>query len=263
MTRSAHFHSIPYLNTMPALKPIVTNIIKQVETLSGKKVLVQEDTTLQPLATVQTARGEIPFHLIRYRTNGQGLSYLITYQLGFLLRMFSCEKQERWEVASNTEEKRKAAKLLEDTNLPENVGNAIIDNLIIQLRTFAVGFRVDEWIMSECPELISEQNDSVNQQLAQNEQCLAPEIRERFPRFALNANSAMNAAYATYWSNKFNESRLTLPYQAMGYADQAAKLLATLAIVRKDPSCDRELIQQWGDELKLSDYFHFNLHQIT
>lgn len=73
----------------------------------------------------------------------------------------------------------------------------------------------------------------------------------------------MNAAFATYWSNQFNEPRLILPYEALGYTNQAAELLYILNAVDDKAIHDRDLIQRWGNALKMSDFFHFNLYKST
>ena len=58
-------------------------VIGEVERLSGRKVLVQEDPLIPTLATVRIARGSIPFHLVRYREISNTVNYLIVLPIGF------------------------------------------------------------------------------------------------------------------------------------------------------------------------------------
>lgn len=243
-----------------ALLEQTQNVIADVERLSGRKVVVQEDPSLPTLATIQTARGSAPFHFLRYRTTGDTTNYLIVYQLGFLVRMFSCPEGERWEIGSSAEEKREAIDGLGLDSLPEQLAPSLVDNIITQLRTYSVGMRVDAWILEGFPELAEEQKQSVSMQLAQNEQSLSPNIRSRFPKGILDANSGMNAAYAKFWGDRFGESRFALPYASLGYSDTADYLLKALEEISEAPDQDRLLMEKWGEVLNLSGYFHFRTH---
>ena len=242
--------------------PETQRIIKQTEKLSGRKVVIREDPALQTLANVTPAREASPFHLVRYRPGAGAISYLIAYQLGFTIRLFSTPKEDRFDVAATAEEKQLGVRELGLSDLPETLGPAPADQLITQLRTYSVGMRVDRWIRDESPGLIEEHEISANFQLSQNEAALDPEIRSKFPKPLVDANTAMNAAFAKFWADRLGESRFPIPFDTLGYSDVASDLCGSLTEIPGSPENDRDLISRWGDILKLADYFHFDPHSL-
>ena len=97
-------------------------------------------------------------------------------------------------------------------------------------------------------------------QLGVSEQALAPSIREKFPKGIVDANSAMNAAFAKFWSEQLEEPRYLVPYSALGYGEIANRLCGVLADLADEPMTDRLLLESWAQILGLTDYFHFETH---
>jgi hypothetical protein len=77
------------------LHPATQQLIRNVEKLSGRLVHVTEDSELTTMATISPARGIAPAHFLRYRPGTRAVDYLVAYQLGFLVRLFSCPVDER------------------------------------------------------------------------------------------------------------------------------------------------------------------------
>lgn len=121
--------------------------------------------------------------------------------------------------------------------------------------------RIDTWIRTRFPELRAEQDTSVQNQLADNEKALSPDIRSQFAKVLVDANSSMNAAYAKFWSKQFAEPRYQLPFKALGYNSPADQLLGALDTIPDEPTADRQLIEHWAEKLGLSTYCHFQSHQ--
>ena len=130
------------------LLPCTAKVIAEVEELSGKRVVVEEDPSLATLATVRIARGAVPFHLVRYRpggaqagsgagagvgASGDTTNYLIVYQLGFLVRLFSRPSAERWEVGATADEKARGIDGLGLAHLASGLAAGLFDQLITQL----------------------------------------------------------------------------------------------------------------------------------
>jgi hypothetical protein len=65
------------------------DVIKRVETTTGRPVLVQADPSLSVLATVKMARGTAPAHLVRFKPGSTAPDYLVCFQCGFILRLFA------------------------------------------------------------------------------------------------------------------------------------------------------------------------------
>ena len=244
------------------LFPETDTIIREVERLSGRAVHVQEDPALQVLATVKTARDGAPAHFVRYQPGSQAVNYLIAYQLGFLVRLFSCAPDRRFQVGASSDEKNLANERLGLQTFEEAFASSLVDSIITQLLTVPVGMRVDRRLRSEFPSLIPEQEVAARSQLALHEKALAPEIRSRFPKALVDANTAMNAAFAAFWARELGERRYRLPYSVLGYDSIADELIEAVDHSPDEPEKDRELICRWADLTKLSGLFHFNLHQL-
>lgn len=245
------------------LQPETCQIIKEVENLSGRPVHVTADPELKVMSTISAARGSSPAHFLRYRPGTRAVDYLVAYQLGFLLRLFSCPAEERFEVMSSASEKEAGIKALGMDDLPLDFASSMVDNTVIQLRSYSVGFRIDQWIRSHYPGLKVQQEHSIRSQLAENAQVLSPEIRQRFPKALLDANTVMNAAYALAWGTALAEPQFAIPFKALGYAKKAKELLEILEELPDDPRSDREIIARWADSLGLEGCFHFTTHTLT
>jgi hypothetical protein len=122
---------------------------------------------------------------------------------------------------------------------------------------------VDDWIWKNLPELWPQQEHAIRSQLAENLQALSPEIREKFPKPLIDANTAMNAAYAMTWGEVLGEPQFAIPFKALGYAGKAKELLEILEEVPDDPRADRDLIERWAQALGLGGSFHFQSHSFT
>jgi hypothetical protein len=94
------------------LHPAAQQMIRKVEELSGRPVHVAEDADLKVMAVITTARGSTPAHFLRYRPGTRAVDYLVAYQLGFLVRLFSCPAADRREVVSNAAEQQAGIRVL-------------------------------------------------------------------------------------------------------------------------------------------------------
>ena len=94
------------------LHPAAQQMILKVEALSGRPVHVAEDPDLKVMAAITTARGSAPAHFLRYRPGTRAVDYLVAYQLGFLVRLFSCPAAERWDVVSSAAEQEAGIRLM-------------------------------------------------------------------------------------------------------------------------------------------------------
>lgn len=240
------------------LHPAAQQMIQKVEELSGKPVHVKEDPDLKVMATVSPARGIAPAHFLSYRPGTKAVDYLVACQLGFLVRLYSCPEEERREVVALAHEQQRGIEAMGLADSPPDFARMMISSITQQLRTYPVGTRVDDWIWNHLPELREQQEHSVRAQLAENGRALAPEIREKFPKPLVDANTTMNAAYAELWGGLLGDKRFAIPYKALGYGAKAGELLAVLREVPDDPAADCILIERWADILGLGGSFHFS-----
>ena len=257
------FVSVCPENHSMSLHPQVQQLIRQVEALSGRLVHVTEDPSLKVMAKIITARGAAPAHFVSYRPGTQAVDYLVAYQLGFLVRLFSLPADQRWEVTATPAQQQAGIAAMGLSQAAPEFAQAMINNIITQVRTYSIGSRVDDWIWIHLPELREQQEYSVRSQLAENSRALAPEIRQKFPKALVDTNTAMNAAYATPWGAALKDERFKIPYLALGYAAKSAELLAVLQDLPGAPTADRALVEGWAQILGLRPAIHFQLHLLT
>ena len=246
-----------------SFSPETQQIIAEVERLSGRPVYVEEDPTLKVLANVTMARGAAPAHIVRYQPGNPGADYLVAFQLGFVVRLFSCHLEARFDVSSTQEEQRAATVGLGMTYLPPELESFLRNSVITQLRTCPVGMRVDRWIRETFPGLHATQVLVTKQQLRQNEAALNPDLRSRFPKPLVTVNTAMNAAFAAFWAAELDEPRLSIPYSVLGADKIGRSLLAQLDEIPDEPARDRDIIDGWAQLLGLTGHYHFKPHTLS
>lgn len=246
-----------------SFSPEVQQLIKRVEELSGRPVHVSEEPGMTMRATVTPARGGAPAHMVRFEPGSPSLDYLVSSQLVFLVRTFTCPEADRWEIAGTPEEQDVGIEAMGMGDFPEDLARSLIGQIIVQVRSCSIGFRVDEWIRSNLPALKEQQEKEIRSQLAENERALAPEIRSKFPKALVDTNSVMNTCYASFWASKLEEPRFVIPFAAMGYRGKAAELQDILNEVSDEPTSDRILVERWAEALGLSGAYHFNDYSLA
>ena len=242
--------------------PEVQQLIEQVENLSARPVHMAEEPGMKLRATVTPARGGAPAHMIRFKPGSPSLDYLVTSQLMFLVRTFTCPATDRWEIAGSPAEQDVGIKAMGLGEFSDAFARSMIGQIIIQVRSCSIGFRVESWISENLPKLKQQQETEIRSQLAENERALSPEIRQKFPKPLVDTNTTMNALYVTVWADKLKEPRFVIPFLAMGYRDKATELQAILEDVPDDPASDRMLVDRWATTLGLTGAYHFNPYSI-
>ena len=237
--------------------PEVQQLIRQVEESSGMPVHVAEDPAMRLRASVTPARHGSPAHWVRFKPGSSALDYLVASQLVFLQRSLALPEAERWDIAATPAEHARGIRAMGLDVFDDGFARNMVGQIITQTRTYPIGFRVDAWLRANLPGLISQQDIEIRSQLAENQRALAPEIRSKFPKGIVDANTTMNAAFALFWAGRYHEPRFAIPFTALGYKDRAEKLLAVLDEVSAEPAGDRELVSRWAELLGLADAFHF------
>jgi hypothetical protein len=131
------------------------------------------------------------------------------------------------------------------------------DGLIRQLRSVPVGLRIDDWLRTEFPSLIPQQDALIDNQLRECLAALGPQIRRLAPARLFEANASMNAAFAAFWSDRRGDRLLSTPYRAAGLSERGEALLAVWQEVPADPTHDADLIGRWGHHLGLQGWYEF------
>ncbi len=235
------------------------NILHIAEQLSGRPVRVQEDPKLNVLATIKIARGSMPMHMIAYRPiSGRQPDYHICYQCGFVVRLFETPPDARFDFGISPETSSKMDTLLADRSLPPQARMAkdmLTNGLLTQLRSIPIGLRIDDWLWSLCPDLREEQVASARLQLKDNAQALSPNVRQLFPNKVVKANTAMNAAFALFWTTKLEDPSIILPYRSIGADIDGKVLLDIFGKLQSKPTGDCGLVDRWAEQLGLLSWY--------
>lgn len=251
---------------MARLTDDARNVLEEVEGKTGKPVEVLPDPGLQTYATIKTARGDVPAHVLTYNPNKPGVDYHVAYQCGFILRLFDNPPEERFEFTGNRAGRETVRELVAEgvakrMRLPkataEQLTDQFFDGLLTQLRSYPIGMRIDKWIRDTYPALHDAQNDSIDRQQQDNVQVLSPQIKQMTPSVIFSSNASMNAAYALFCERLLSASQYFIPYRSAGFKKPARTLLALWDELPMDARHDRELVDAWGKELGVSGWYQW------
>lgn len=242
------------------------SILKRTEEITGRPVYVREDASLPTLATMQTARGAAPMHIVRYRPASDSVpDYFICWQCGFLIRLFSNPPSERFEFAGASDAGQRIKALYAHVGASEPdeaIAEFLAANILTQLRSYPVGLRIDDWLITEFPELRRAQVHGAHVQLQDNLAVLNSPIRATIPELIVAANTAMNAAFAAYWARSLADESLTVPYKAIGALKVGSRLMEIFYYCDTSPTADRTLVDLWAHELELAGWYEWKQYTL-
>ena len=241
-------------------------LLEQVEQMTGKPIHLLPDSALPTLVTAKIAQGDAPAHLVTYRPNAQGLDYALASQFGSVLRIYESPPVERADFAVKEEGRQSVRRSLDGPSgtlsrykLPEAVvkqaADQMFNGLMTQLRSIPVEMRIGAWLRAAFPSFQSAQEQYLAAEQTQAAQCLGPQVRAMTPPTIFSANAAMNAAYALFCDRLLGRPLYGVPYRSTGLADRGQALLDLWDQVPSDATHDRALVNAWGEELGLSDWY--------
>lgn len=238
----------------------------QVEQLTAKPIHLVGDPKLPSLATVKIARGSAPVHVVSYRPGAQGWDYALASQFGSILRIYQTPPEERADFVFK-ETGRASVRIslagpsgtLKPYNLPDAVvkqtTDEMFDGLMTQLRSLPVEMRLSVWLRDAYPSLHDAQARFFADEHKRATQALSPQVRAMTPPTVFSANAAMNAAYALFCDRLLNRPLYGVAYRSTGHADRGQALLDLWDQTPSDAAHDRALVDAWGNELGLTDWY--------
>jgi len=235
--------------------------INEIEELSGKPVVLQEDSRLPNLAKIQIASGLRPLHVLSYNPSAVcELPYLVCFQCGLAERSLRAAPDERFNVASTDETYKQIERVVrEQKAIPDGMiatySQMIADGLGTQLRSMPIGIRVDRALYRDHPELRDLQRATAERSLKENVGCLHPSVRAQAPALVLRATTGMNAAFALAWSRLWKDDAHNVPYRLAGLMEQGEILLGALDAIPESSTHDRELVSQWAALLQIDHLY--------
>ena len=235
-------------------------ILQRVETLSGRPVEFKPDSSLTLRATLQLARNGAPTHVLHYRPSNEPLDYWVAYQAGFLLRLLELPPDERFDFAATGAATGQVEELL-TTGQPLNAGDKACAPQFAQmtahwamlnLRSYAIGMRIDQWLASDFPELRELQAAGVDAMQQENLLLLSKRIGSLSIPVPLLAPVA---AYALFADRLLGRAGHAIPYRAAGVLDLGAELLAISDSASPDAVHDRDLVDAWAAAIGMTGWY--------
>lgn len=253
---------------MPLLE-VTHELLATVEKETGYPVKLLEDPNLATLARVRMARNDVPAHLVYYKpTRDESLDYMICLQCGFVLRLFENPPEERFSLGGTSRGEQEVVRMLSDPRgklarfglQPQQVAqmaSTFFGGLMTHLLSIPVGMRIADWILAQFPALHSSQRVVVFKELADAKEAMQPRIREITPVSVFKPTMAINAVYAQFWAEKYGMRELAGPYRFGPYESDGRALLKIWQEVPSSPLHDKELIDRWGEQLRLTDWYQW------
>ena len=247
------------------LKELQQYFIDRVEATSGKHVLLQSDPKFTGHATIRVAKDNQPAHVLLYKPAHEAvLPYLVAFQCEFALRTILAEPESQFNLISKPNMLNEFVKLMgnhlkNDPTMPASAvpqfSKLFSDGLGHQLRSMPVSMRIDRKLHEKFPELRDLQRKSIDAQLQENVHCLGPYAKQSAPDEIIRPNAMMNAAFARFFANLWDEQPIFAPYVAAGYAQDATKLLEIHDSIPNEPENDRQLVDAWAAYTGLDKWF--------
>jgi len=246
------------------LRDATRKLIAETEQATGFPVVVMQDSSLQVISTVIMAASNRPGHTIRIHPKAPaGVDYYVTYYCHMIQRFFENPPEERFVFGVGDSGRQFVRNLLARSPIADGLNEAqmsgicqqMLNGLMTNLRSVPIGLRVDTWILVERPDLVEMQMNAVQRQLKENMGATSDEVRTSVPSQIYDATTAINAAYALFWAEKWNQPELSLSYKASGHSAAGDKLLKILHDTPDSGRTDRALIDAWGAELNVTGWY--------
>ena len=245
---------------MKNLRPTTLELLKRVEALSGRPIEFRPDSSLSLRATLQMARHGAPAHLLRYRATNEPLDYWVAYQAGYALRLFELPADERMDLRGTGEAERQVDALLRtgqplddaDREALPRYKQIVAHWALMNLRSFPLGLRIDQWLTSEHPELRELQLAGIDAIQQENLQVLS----RRLGNLSVPTTLLGPVAACALVADRIRRTEsYAIPYRAAGVLDHGRELLAIFDDTPADAAHDRQLIDAWGKATGTQDWY--------
>ena len=246
------------------LREATRKLMAETEQATGFQVAVTEDSTLRMMSGVAMAAWDRPAHLIRIHPKAPAaVDYYVAYYCGMIQRFFENPPEERLLFGVDDKGRYHFRKMIERMPFAKRLGEAaiipigeqLLTGFMNHLRSIPLGLRLDNWIFNEHPEFVEMQRIAIQPQLQENLRSADDKHRSVCPSQVFDATMAINAAFAQFWAEKWDQPELALPYKASGHAAAGEKLLKIFRDVPDFGRTDRALIDAWGTELNVTAWY--------
>ena len=245
---------------MKNLRPETLGILQRIEALSGRPVEFKPDGALTLRATLQLARSGAASHVLRYRPTNEPLDYWVAYQAGYLLRLLELPPSERFDFAGTGIAPGQVEELLATGQPQSDDARSTLTQFaemtahwaMLNLRSYAIGMRIDQWLADEHPELRVLQAAGMDSLQQENVRLLSKRMGKMSIPVPLLGPVA---AYALFADRLLDKTAYAIPYRAAGVLDLGAELLAILDKVPPGAAHDRELVDAWAATIGMTGWY--------
>lgn len=245
---------------MKNLRPETMGILQRVETLSGRPVEFKPDSSLSLKATLRMARNGAPAHVLQYRPSNDPIDYWVAYQAGFALRLFQLPPAERFDFVGTGDGAAQVQSLLttgqrltetDQTNAPK-FAELTLHWALMNLRSFAIGMRIDQWIADEFPMLKADQAAGLDALQQENLKLLSQRVGNLCIPVPLLAPVA---ACAVFTDRLLNTSIYAIPYRGAGVLEPGKELIRLSDSIDSSPAHDRDLVDAWAASIGMAGWY--------
>lgn len=245
---------------MHHLRTVTKGILNRVEEITGKSIQFMRDDNLTVLSTLQMARNGADYHVLRYRPSNDPIDYFVAFQAGFVLRLFECPPDKRFDFSPNPDAGDQVELLLK---AGQSLGQTDIDTApafatrvaqwaLMNLRSLPIGMRIDQWIATDYPELKELQHQGIAVQQQQSMDVLALKIGKlTVPTTLLGTLSA----YALFADRLMGTETYAIPFEASGLLGHGKELLRIWDEAPLSSSGDCTLVDKWAVGSGMSDWY--------
>lgn len=248
------------MRRMKNLRPETMRILERVEALSGRPVRFKPDSSQTLRATLRMARDGAPAHLLQYRPSNAPLDYWAAVQAGYALRLFELPPEQRFDFAGTGHGLDQVRAMLEtgapledtDKDMLPKFAELVLHWALMNLRSFAVGMRIDQWLHEEYPSLAKLQAEGIESLQQENLLLLSKRMGNLTIPVPL---LGMLAATAQFADRLLSKGSYAIPFRATGSNSQGSELLELFDKIPADPSHDRELVDAWAASLGMTEWY--------
>ncbi len=245
---------------MKNLRPETLGILQRVQTLSGRPVDFKPEGGLSLRATIQLARNGAPAHVLRYKPTNEPLDYWVAYQAGYVLRLLELPPSERFDfagtgiAAARVQDLMTAGMRLSEADAATAPGfaEAAAHWAMLNLRSFAVGMRIDQWLADEHPPLATLQREGMHALQQENLRLLGHRVGKLAIPVPLLGPVA---AYALFADRLLGATTYAIPHRAAGVLDLGEELLSIIDRVPATPAHDCDLVDAWADAIGMTGWY--------
>lgn len=260
-------HSCPADNAfMKNLRPETMDILRRIEALSGRPVEFKPDSSMSIRATLRMARDGAAAHVLQYRPSSEPLDYWVAYQAGYALRMFELPPGHRFDFVGTGEGVEQVATMLTAGQMVAAADLPVLTQFtertlqwaMMNLRSYAIGMRIDQWIANSYPALKDMQVRGIDAIQQENVRLLHHRVGNFFIPLPFLAPVA---AYAMLADRLLSKTSYAVPYRAAGVLEGGKALLEASDSISSSPDHDCELVDAWAASIGMQGWYSWKPYQ--